>query len=107
MEFAKKQGWKSLIVTVPPLHQVRAFISTVSAAIKYYPELKVYSMPAEALPWTEEVIHSQSAPRARRRAQFSGELAKLAKYWKKGDHSSPDEILDYLDRRDENINIPA
>lgn len=101
IEFAKSQGWKSIIVTVPPLHQVRAFISTVSAAIKYYPELKVYSIPSEALPWTEEVIHSQSAPRAKRSEQFGGELAKLAKYSGKGDHVSPDEILAYLNRRDQ------
>ncbi len=100
VEFAKSQGWKSLIVTVPPLHQVRAFISTVSAAIKWYPELRVYSMPAAAPSWTEEVIHSQSAPRARRSAQFAGELAKLAKYCEKGDHFSPAEITEYLDRRD-------
>jgi hypothetical protein len=101
VEFAKERGWKSLIVTVPPLHQVRAFISIVSAAIKYYPELMIYSVPAEALPWTQEVIHSQSAPRARRSAQFAGELAKLEKYWLKGDHSSPDVILAYLDTREE------
>ena len=101
VEFAKTQGWRSIAVTVTPLHQVRAFISTVSAAIKYYPELKVYSMPSEALPWTEEVIHSQSAPRAKRSEQFGGELAKLAKYSGKGDHVSPDEILAYLNRRDQ------
>ncbi len=100
VEYADRAGWTSIIVTVPPLHQVRAFISTVSAVLKANSPLRVYSFHGGLLSWTEEVFHSQSAPKAPRHEQFEGELGKLIRYAGKGDHASPEEILAYLNRRD-------
>jgi len=100
VEYATKQGLESLVLTLPPLHQVRGMISLISAVLKAGSSLKVYSIPALAPLWTENVMHSQSAPRAPRHAQFGGELAKLIRYMEKGNHMSPREILDYLNQRD-------
>ena len=100
VRLAKKLGWQSLFVVVPPLHAVRAFVSTVAPTVREYPELMVYSYPARTPNWTEGVWHSETAPKARRTDQLPGELAKMMKYYEKGDHLSIRDVLDYLDHRD-------
>lgn len=100
VEYATKQGWKSLALTLPPLHQVRGMVSLISAVVKAGSPLRVYGTPSYAPSWTEVVFHSESEPRAPRHAQFAGELRKLKRYLEQGSHMSPGEVLDYLNLRD-------
>ena len=100
VRFAKERGWKSLVIVVPPFHAVRAFVSTVSPAIREYPELKVYSHPSQAPSWTEEVMCFQGMPRGKRASFIPKEFEKMERYLATGSHLAPEEILAYLDRRD-------
>lgn len=100
VRIAAKRGWKSVYLVSPPLHQFRAFVSTVSAILRAYSDLRVYNCPVVVPSWQEVVAHSQTAPRAARKDQIAGELAKVRKYCAKGDLATANEVLYYLDRRD-------
>ena len=90
----------SVVVVVPPLHTIRAFVSTVSPAVREYPELNVWSAPSWPLSWVEEVICFQNKPAARRADQFPSEFEKMERYLAKGDHLSAEEVIRYLNWRD-------
>lgn len=98
--YAAKQGWKSVYVVAPPLHQLRAFVTTVSAIIKERSRLKAYSFPGLPQRWEEHVIHSQGVQKGARSELLAEELKKIEKYFKKGDLVSAREVLKYLDKRD-------
>ena len=100
VRFAKERGWKSLVIVVPPFHAVRAFVSTVSPAVREYPELKVYSHPSLAPSWTEKVMCFQGMPRGKRTSFIPSEFEKMERYLATGSHLAPEEVLAYLDRRD-------
>jgi hypothetical protein len=100
VRFAKERGWASVAIVVPPLHAVRAFVSTIAPVVREYPELRVYSAPSVAPSWAESVFHSGSMPRARRADHIAGEFEKMERYQKQGSHLSPQEVLDYLNWRD-------
>lgn len=98
---AEERGWKSIYVVAPPLHLLRAFVTTVSEALKQRSPLLVYSFPGIAQSWEEHVIHSQGIQEGTRAELLSEELKKIEDYYKKGDLASAEEVLQYLDRRDE------
>lgn len=100
VHFAKKQSYKSVIVTAPPFHQPRAFMAAVTAVIKIHPELKLYSFAGKALPWCQEVAHSQGAVQDTRAGLIVGEIERIHKYQAKGDLASINEVLEYLNKRD-------
>jgi hypothetical protein len=97
---AKKQNYKTLIVTAAPFQQPRAFMAAVTAAMRAYPELYLYSCPGKALPWREEVTHSQGEVQDTRAGLVEGEMERIQKYHAKGDLASVEEVLDYLNKRD-------
>lgn len=100
VRFAKNRGWESAVVVVPPLHAVRAFVSTVTPVIREYPKLRVYSCPSETPLWTEKTLHSQSAPEDSGANLIKTEFAKLETYFKKGNHLSKEKVIEYLNQRD-------
>ena len=101
VELIKKNSWKCLVVVVPPLHAIRAFVSLVSACKKSgLDDVKIWSMPSYALPWDRNVFHSGSMPSAPRIEQVTGEMEKIFAYCAKGDHLTAGEILKYLKNRD-------
>ena len=100
VRFAKKRGWKSVYVVAPPLHQLRAFVTTVSEVIKEKSKLSVYSFPGIAQNWEEHIVHSQGIQKGTRAELLAEELKKIEKYYKKGDLVSGEEVLKYLDKRD-------
>ena len=59
VRFAKAAGFRSVIVTAPPFHQLRAFATIVSVALEEYPTLQLWSWAGPAQPWGQEVRHSQ------------------------------------------------
>ncbi len=96
----KENGWTRLVITVPPLHAVRAFVSLVSACKKNgLDDVLIWSAPSETLAWDENVFHSGSMPSAPRVEQIPGEFAKVTAYCAKGDHLTAKEVLTYLQAR--------
>lgn len=100
IRYAKSKKWKSLYVVAPPLHQLRAFITTVSHAIQEKSNIKVYSFPGIPQSWEEHIVHSQGIQKGTRSELLAKELEKIEKYYRKGDLVSAEEVLEYLDRRD-------
>ena len=100
IRFVKRNRLKSIVVTASPFHQVRAFMTAVRVALTQLPKIKIYNFPGIPLPWTEQAVHSQGTLTATRAKLIHAEMARIDKYFLKGDLISFDEVLDYLDRRD-------
>jgi hypothetical protein len=105
VKFAKRSNSKSMIVSATPFHQIRAFMTTVRVTLAEYPQLKVYSLPGEALPWSEMVIHSQGLLPAKRSELIAAEFAGINEYSQKGDLISFDKVIAYLNQRDQSKNL--
>lgn len=97
---AREKNYQQVIVTASPFQQPRAFMAAVTAAQLHYPSLKVYSYPGKALPWTEEVKHSQGKVKGSRAGLVTGEIERIHKYNAKGDLAEVEEVLRYLNERD-------
>lgn len=97
---AMAQRLATLYVVATPFHQLRAFMTTVTTLLGERDGPRVYSRTGAALPWCEEVAHSQGTLVARRAQLIHSELERIARYQAKGDLASFDEILGYLHRRD-------
>jgi hypothetical protein len=100
IRFARQHSYHSLFVVAPPFQQLRAFMTAVTVALREYPELLIYSYPGVAMPWQEEVIHSQGTLKAKRCDLIQEELERIEKYQSKGDLASPDQVLSYLNKRE-------
>ncbi len=90
---------KSLIVVSSPFHQLRAFVTIVTAISREYPELKAYNQTGEALEWYESVSHSQGELKGTREGFIYTELDRIDLYHGKGFLVSLDEVKDYLLKR--------
>lgn len=99
--YAKSKNWKSVYVVAPPLHQLRAFVTTVTETLQEYPKLLIYSFPGMPQNWEEYIVHSQGIQKGTRSELLTEELKKIEKYYKKGDLVSAEEVLRYLDWRDD------
>ena len=75
-------------------------MTAVTVTLREYPELLIYSYPGEAMPWQEEVVHSQGTLKAKRRDLIQEELERIEKYQSKGDLASPEQVLSYLNKRE-------
>jgi len=100
VRFAQAQGYDRLIVVSTPFHQERAFIAMVTAALREYPSLKLYSLPGEPQPWDEIVTHSQGTLRATRAELIAEEQKRIEKYTAQGDLFPRETVLEYLRARD-------
>ncbi|MFO7557130.1 MAG: hypothetical protein R6W88_18195 [Desulfobacterales bacterium] len=103
IRFAKQHSYHSLFVVAPPFHQLRAFMTAVTIALREYPELLIYSYPGVAMSWQEEVIHSQGVLKAKRHNLIQEELERIEKYQGKGDLASPEQVLSYLNKRETSL----
>lgn len=99
IRFARQRGYRSLFVVAPPFQQLRAFMTAVTIALKEYPQLLLYSCPAVAMPWQEEILHSQGKLKATRNELIHAELKRIDTYQRKGDLASCREVLIYLNKR--------
>ena len=97
---ALAKGYNRVIVTAAPFQQPRAFMAAVTAALRTYPDLEIYSLPGKPLPWQEVAVHSQGKTESTRAGLITGEMKRIKKYSKEGDLATVEEVLDYLDRRD-------
>lgn len=101
MQFAKAKGYRRLLVLSVPFHQERAFMSVVTAVLRHYPSLKVYSHPGEPQPWGEVVTHSQGILRGTRAELIAEELRRIETYTAKGYLAPRAAVLQYLRTRDQ------
>jgi len=100
VQFAKQRSFGSIFVIAPPFHQLRVFMTAVTVAQNVYPKLKIYSFPGMAMPWDEDVLHSQGVLKAKRHQLIQTELERITKYQNKGDLASTESVLNYLNNRD-------
>ncbi len=77
---AKKSSWRSIYLVAPHFHQLRSFLTMVTALDKEYPELLVYNRVGMPLPWNESVIHSQGVLTGTRLKLFVEELNRIQAY---------------------------
>lgn len=102
IRYAKEKRWKQVYITALPSHLLRAFLETITAVVREYPELQVYSTAGVILPWTEPAEHSQTVEGSPKRFEsVPSELEKIRRYHAQGDLISAREALDYLNRRAE------
>jgi len=99
ISFCKAKGYQSLLISAAPFQQVRAFMTAVTAALRIYPTLKIYSLAGKAYDWNEEVIHSQGKTVGSRADLIYGEIDRIGIYGDKGDLLKVPDVLAYLDRR--------
>jgi hypothetical protein len=100
VRFARAQGYSRLIVVSAPFHQERAFMAMVTAVLREYPSLKLYSHPGAPQPWDEVVTHSQGTLRGTRAELIAEERKRIEKYIAQGDLLPRGSILAYLRTRD-------
>ena len=100
VQFAKTKGYGKIIVVSAPFHQERALMTTVTAALWDFPELKLYSYPGRAQPWDEVVTHSQGILEGTRAELIATEQERIEKYAAQGDLAPRERVLDYLRTRD-------
>jgi hypothetical protein len=100
LRFAKERNYRSLTVTAPPFHQVRAFMTSVRLGCQFQLQLKLYSSPGVALDWMQRVVHSQGRLVTERRGLILEELKRIETYVRKGDLISFEEVIAYLNQRD-------
>lgn len=98
--YMKELRVDTLTISAAPFHQLRAFMTFVSVAIKIYPQLKIYNAVGETMEWNKEVVHSQGVQRATRKELITRELDKIPLYQEKGDICSFKEIENYFEWRD-------
>jgi len=102
--FVAQNGWRNVYLVSTPFHQLRAFISVVSALSRieksFNKDIKFYNIVGSFDTRDKKVIHSQSqnAPRERREL-FADELDKINKYFKKGILLRSEKIVEYLNTR--------
>ncbi len=98
VRFAKARRLRSLIVTSAPFHQERAFMAVVTAALREYPPLKLYSLPGKAGTRTSrDPFQVLTGTRA---DLIESEQQRIDKYTAQGDLAARAEVLRYLRRRD-------
>lgn len=100
VRFAKTKGYERLLVVSVPFHQERAFISVVTAVLREYPSLRVYSHPGAPQPWDEIVTHSQGKLCGTRAELIAEEQKRIDTYTAQGYLLPRSAILDYLRTRD-------
>jgi hypothetical protein len=98
---AKHNQYTDIYVIASPFHQLRAFMTSVTAAQKFYPEINIYSHNGHPLPWQDRVAHSQGETSGLRRDLIGGEFDRIRKYQQKGDLASDTDVLCYLNKRDD------
>lgn len=105
VRYALAQGFSRIFVTAAPFHQLRAFMTTVTVVLREFPELQVFNRVGATLPWNETVHHSQGTLRCARQALIQSELERISIYQAKGDLAPTEQVLGYLNWRNDIFNI--
>lgn len=99
VRFAREQEHTTLYVISPAFHQMRAFMTAASVAIREYPALNLFNFPGTPQEWDQMVVHSQGLVRATRSKLIEHELIRIERYQRKGDIAPVGDILAYMNNR--------
>lgn len=101
IDFARKNGWRNLIIVAPPFHQLRCFITMVSALLRLRASsrLAVWNHVADPEPWGVKVRHSQGTLRAKRVNLVPHESRRLPLYQANGSMVPFKSVFAYLKKR--------
>lgn len=91
-----RRGWRNLGVTAATFHQARAFLTVISEAIRTWPELNVYSIPAEPGDWDKVVLHSYGSTTDARVSMIPRENGRITSF---SNLVPLSQALAYLSRR--------
>lgn len=103
---AKQNGWQGILLIPPHFHQLRSFLTAVTAVEVEYLKLKIFNCAGAYLPWDEQVIHSQGTLIGVRWELFVKEVERIKKYqnapatYPLVPLVSVERALEYLDQRD-------
>jgi uncharacterized SAM-binding protein YcdF (DUF218 family) len=100
IDHVKQNGYTSVFVVASPFHQLRAFMTSVTAALNHYPQVRLYSYNGHPLSWLDTVVHSQGKTMGPRKTLIQAEYDRILRYQQKGDLASVGSVLRYLDNRD-------
>lgn len=98
--FAQARRYRSLAIVSAPFHQERAFMTAVTAALREYRELRLYSLPGQVQAWDEVVTHSQGILQGTRAELIAAEQERIDKYTAQGNLADRAEVLQYLHDRE-------
>jgi len=101
IEYATTRNIHTLEIVAPPFHQIRAFMTVITIILEQKADIAVYSRPGKPMPWTETAVHSQGKLNAPRSRLIHEELIRIETYQQKGDLASTDDVLAYLNSRDQ------
>lgn len=96
IDYTLKQGIESLYVVAPQFHQLRAFMTAASEAIKRNPRLNIFNYLGGKLSLDEVALHSQGTLRDKRGNFIAIEVRKIKEY---ANILPPNKILEYLQNR--------
>lgn len=96
MSYTSNQKIGNIYVVAAQFHQLRAFMTVASEAIKKNPKLNIFSYPGKELPLDEVALHSQGKLRDTRANFVPIEVKKVMEY---KNILPPAKILDYLRNR--------
>lgn len=96
----RMHNYQSLSVIAAPFHQLRAFSTAITLALRHHPQLKLFSVVGDPLPWDETVTHSQGTLKAAREQLIASEVQRIDRYQRKGDLAATSDLLAYLRSRD-------
>ncbi len=97
---AEHENLENIFITSAPFHQLRAFITCVSVAVKRNSKLRIYNKTGTALDWLTVVAHSQGSLIGSRSELIRTEYERIIKYHRQDDLLHPAEILKYLNERE-------
>ena len=103
VRFAEAHNLRTVYVVAHPIHQLRVFISCVSAAKREKSQVYFFNFVGPSARWEDHITFSQGVQRGTRSNLIRKELKKIERYFKKGDLISPKGVLEYMNRRDRNI----
>ncbi|CAD7924620.1 unnamed protein product [Amoebophrya sp. A25] len=91
----------NLVIVAPTIHLLRAFVTTISVIVKrnLTEAVNVFAYPGENTDWNGRVVHSQGIAEGTRMALLGGEIARIERYYAKGDLVHPTAVLEYLQKR--------
>ncbi len=101
VEMARAAGWKNVHVIGCPYHVPRCFTNTVTFVERRQLPLRVYAAPSINQPWFGAAELQQGLTVAPRYEGILGEWNRLNKWHEKGDLISCEEVLRYIEHRNE------
>lgn len=102
---AIKNDYKRIILMSSAFHQVRCFLTSVTALKIVGGYLAFYSQPGKPLDWNQTVVHSQGNLTKSRKDLIYTEFERIEKYQAQGDLLSCQAGIEYLDQRKEFSNF--